>query len=301
MDPLIIEVAINGGTPKSRNPNVPLSPDEIAADTLECLEAGASVIHSHIETFDLYGQAAADRYAEGYREILAQRPDAILYATGVNAPTVEERCLHTELLADAGLTRMAFIDPGSTNFGVADKDGLPKDQGWIYANPYSEIDYFFEMMRKKKLGPGISIYEPNFLRTVLVYERAGKLPQGAFVKFYMAGDYNFMDGTKTYQFWGLPATPTGVAAYLEMMKGSKLPWAVTVMGGDVTETGLSQLAIEQGGHIRLGLEDYCGPRQPRNIELVEEVAALAKKAGRPLAAAYEAAEILNLPRKPAKS
>jgi uncharacterized protein (DUF849 family) len=159
------------------------------------------------------------------------------------------------------------------------------------------------MMREKKLGPGISIYEPNFLRTTLVYERAGVLPQGAFVKFYMAGDYNFMDGTKTYQFWGLPATPTGVAAYREMMilAGSKLPWAVTVMGGDVTATGLSKLAIEQGGHIRLGLEDFCGERQPRNIELVEEVVALARKAGRPLATSDEAAELLNLPRKTGKS
>jgi 3-keto-5-aminohexanoate cleavage enzyme len=158
------------------------------------------------------------------------------------------------------------------------------------------------MMNKKKLGPGISIYEPNFLRSTLAYEKAGKLPQGAFVKFYMAGDYNFMDGKKGYQFWGLPATEKGVAAYREMMQltGSKLPWAVTVMGGDVTATGLSKLAIDQGGHIRLGLEDYCGPRQPRNIELVEEVVALARKAGRPLATTQQAAEILNLPRKSAK-
>ncbi len=45
--PLIIEAAINGGTPKERNPNVPRTPAEIAEDGLRCLEAGASIIHNH--------------------------------------------------------------------------------------------------------------------------------------------------------------------------------------------------------------------------------------------------------------
>ena len=83
-----------------------------------------------------------------------------------------------------------------------------------------------------------------------------------------------------------------------MHAGSKLPWAVCAVGGDVTATGLAKIAIEEGGHIRVGLEDYCGPRKPKNIELVEEVIALAKTAGRPLATSYDAAAILNLPRGP---
>ena len=74
-----------------------------------------------------------------------------------------------------------------------------------------------------------------------------------------------------------------------------LPWAVTVLGGDVTASGLSKMAIERGGHVRLGLEDYNGPRTPTNVELIEEVVALAKAAGRPVATPDEAAAILKLP------
>ena len=34
--PVVIEAAINGGTPQSRNPNSPRSVEEIAADAVRC-------------------------------------------------------------------------------------------------------------------------------------------------------------------------------------------------------------------------------------------------------------------------
>ena len=42
------------------------------------------------------------------------------------------------------------------------------------------------------------------------------------------------------------------------------------------------LALERGGHLRVGLEDYAGPRTPRNVELVEEAAKLIASTGRSL-------------------
>jgi uncharacterized protein (DUF849 family) len=311
VDPLIIEVAINGGTSRTRNPNVPKTPDEVVADASACLDAGATIIHTHIEDLSLTGQAAADRYLMAYRPILAKYPKAILYGTIAYAPTIAERCAHTEIMAQSGATRMAFIDPGSTNVGIADENGLPKvmerrysgvdgapkgkTMGSVYVNPYDDIDYMFRQMDRHNLGPGISIYEPNFLRTVIAWHRARRLPPGAFVKFYMAGDYNVVDGSKSFQFWGLPPTRKGVEAYRELLEGTGLPWAVATLGGDVTDTGMSRYAIENGGHIRLGLEDYGGPRQPRNVELVEQVVAIARKVGRPIAAPAEAEAILGLP------
>ncbi len=65
--------------------------------------------------------------------------------------------------------------------------------------------------------------------------------------------------------------------------------------GDIVTDGLAQLAIERGGHVRVGLEDYDGPRQPRNEDLVREVVNLAEAAGRPVATPKEAAGMLNLP------
>jgi uncharacterized protein (DUF849 family) len=297
VQPLIIEAAVNGGSTKQRNPNTPVTPDEVARDSLACLEAGAAIIHTHIEAMGRKGKDAADRYAEAYRQILAERPDAILYATGATGGTVEEKCEHTELLAKAGLMRMGFVDPGSTQLGRADENGLPQGAA-IYANPCDEIAYRFAQLERLGLGPNMAMYEPGFLQVALAYHRAGRLPRGSLVKFYLGGGYNYMGGTKGPDFWGLPATEKALDAYLELMElggGGKLPWMVTVLGGDVTASGLSRLAIERGGHVRIGLEDYAGDRRPSNLELLEEVKALAKAAGRPIATPAETAAILDLP------
>src|SRR5271167_1986429 len=80
-DPVIIEAAINGVTTRDRNPNVPISPAEIAADALACTAAGASVIHNHIDRYEMNETEAADRYLEAWRPVLAARPDALLYPT----------------------------------------------------------------------------------------------------------------------------------------------------------------------------------------------------------------------------
>ena len=43
--PVVIEVALNGGSTKRRNPNVPRTPDEIISDTYSCLDA---VSYTHL-------------------------------------------------------------------------------------------------------------------------------------------------------------------------------------------------------------------------------------------------------------
>lgn len=76
--PLIIEVALNGGTTKERNPHVPTTPGEIAAEAIAALDAGAAIVHTHIEGIHTTGDAAVARYVEAYAAVLAQRPEAIL-------------------------------------------------------------------------------------------------------------------------------------------------------------------------------------------------------------------------------
>jgi uncharacterized protein (DUF849 family) len=122
---------------------------------------------------------------------------------------------------------------------------------------------------------------------VRAYERAGRLPPGGFAKLYFGAGMTF----------GLPPTRTALAAYLELLDGSNLPWAAAVVGGDLVESGMARLALEAGGHLRIGLEDHAGPRQPSNQELVREAIAVCKTVGRPLATRAQVAEILGLPRR----
>ena len=54
--PVLIEAAINGGTTKARNPNVPTTPDEIRADALRCFDAGATIVHADNHDIRLSGR-----------------------------------------------------------------------------------------------------------------------------------------------------------------------------------------------------------------------------------------------------
>ena len=89
-EPVIVEAAINGVTSKAQNPNTPVSPEEIAADALASMEAGAAIVHNHIDRFGLPGDEAAERYLEGWRPVFAERPGRALYPTTNAGQTVEE-------------------------------------------------------------------------------------------------------------------------------------------------------------------------------------------------------------------
>jgi len=294
LDPLIIEAALNGGTPQSRNPNAPRTPDEIATDALACLDAGATVIHTHIQGLKQTGAEASDAYIAGWAPVLEARPDTIIYGTVAEGRDVETRFGHYRALAAAGM-RMGAFDPGSVNLATQGPDGLPA-MSFVYQTSFKDIAGLAELLTEARLGPAIAIYEPGWLRATLAYEKAGRLPAGAFVKLYLAGEYNFLDGKKGDLTFGLPPTEKALDAYLEMMEGSALPWAASVIGGCVARTGLARLAIERGGHVRVGLEDYGGEDKPSNAALVAEVVEIAKACGRPIATSAQAAEILKLPR-----
>ena len=162
-------------------------------------------------------------------------------------------------------------------------------------NSYADIRHEVELCARHRLGPSIAIFEPGFLRTALAYHGAGRLPAGALVKLYFGGDYGYLGGRPGCSF-GLPPTRTSLEAYLAMLEGVSLPWSVAVVGGDLLASELPRLALERGGHLRVGLEDHAGPRTPSNEELVRTAAALAREAGRPVASCAEAGRILALPR-----
>jgi uncharacterized protein (DUF849 family) len=154
-------------------------------------------------------------------------------------------------------------------------------------------------MGRHRLGPSLAIYDASYLHATLAYHRAGRMPAGTMAKLYFSGDHNFVDFTPGgYRFFGLMPTAKGLDGYLDIIGDSDLLWSVAVPGGDAAATGLARLAIERGGHVRVGLEDYAGPHgAPTNRTLVEEIVAIARECGRDVADCAAAAEIMGLPRR----
>ena len=293
--PAIVEAALNGGTRPEDNPNVPRSSEELARDALACLDAGAAVVHTHAPDVRAGPERAAELYLEHFRPVLERRPDALLYPTIVFDSPIERRIGHLPILAEKCGLRIGLMEPGSGSFVRTGDDGLPVPSESAYTNTPVEIRYMAEKCEDWGLGPSMVIFEPGFLRHALVYARAGRLPRGAFMRLTLCGGSSYRGPGHVDLLCGLPNTPSGLDAYLDMLEGFSLPWAASVASGDVFENGVARHALERGGHLRVGLEDYAGPHRPSNPELVERAAALAAQVGRPLATPAEAARILDLP------
>ena len=294
--PVIIEVALNGATRPERNPNVPASQEALVEDAIRCLEAGASIVHTHALDISIAGEAGARQYLAHFEPIHERFPDAILYPTLVFADAIEEKTSHIEPLARAFPLRMGFVDPGSVNLIPTDDDGKPMPADWVYANSPSDIAYKFELCERLGLGPGMAIFEPGFLRAVIAYEAAGALPRGAFLRFYFGGERSYRGEGPIDLLFGLPPRKSCLDVYLEMLGDLDLPWSVAVVSGDLSDGDVGRHALERGGHLRVGLEDYAGDRAPSNLQLVEEAVALCAEAGRPVASCAEAGKLLGLPR-----
>src|SRR5215467_5583883 len=82
-EPVIVELAVNGATPRGRNRHVPRTPAEITEAALAGLESGASIVHNHNgePMFTADGGHAVEPYLAAWRPVLERHPDALLYPT----------------------------------------------------------------------------------------------------------------------------------------------------------------------------------------------------------------------------
>ena len=287
---MILELAVNGSTPRSRNRHVPRTPAEITEVMLEGVALGASILHNHNDEpmFTADGVHAVEPYLAAWGPVLHRHPDALLYPTmaaGARGIPVERRWAHVEELARRGAGGLTLVDPGSVNVGLTSDGTVPEGAAaGPYQNSYADVAHMFARTAALGAAPSISIFEPGFLRTALTWHRAGRVPPGALFKLYFGGGLEF----------GLPPTAAALDAYLELLEPSGLPWSVAVLGGDVVACGLAERAIRRGGHVRVGLEDWAGPGEASNAALLRAAVALVDRLGATPATCAQARRILGI-------
>ena len=101
MERLIIAVGLNENVTRDQNPNVPITPKEIAADIAECVDAGATIVHVHCRN-PVTGEPIMDDpdgYLELFRTIHAAVPDSLVYPTYPNGDMVD-RYKHVKALME---------------------------------------------------------------------------------------------------------------------------------------------------------------------------------------------------------
>jgi uncharacterized protein (DUF849 family) len=226
-------------------------------------------------------------YIAAWAPVLERYPDALLYPTmtgGGAHTTIDRRYGHIEEIAGAGLLRLGIVDPGSVNLDVFEADGAPSASEVVYLNSGADVRWMVEICTRLEVPISFSIFDGSFMRAAVAYVRSGRIRFGGQIKIFFGSDYLPV---------GIPATPAGLDAYLDMLGDCPLPWSVALPGGDLLSTSVARLALERGGHLRVGLEDYAGPGQPTNLEILERARSLCASVGRPIATPTQATAMLR--------
>lgn len=271
MDPLIITVASVGAeVTRDHNPNVPLTPEEIAQECYLAWKEGACIAHIHGR--DKEGLATQDPAV--YKEII----DRVKEKTG-NSMIIQVSTggavgmSAAERVGPVSLKpNMATLTCGTVNFG----DG-------IFTNSQDDMESFATAIKENGVKPEFEIFDAGMI------ENAARLAKKGFVK--LPGHFDFV--------MGVPGGISGDARNL-MHLISLIPagstWTVAGIGRH--ELPLAAMAIILGGHVRVGFEDNIyytrGVLAKSNAELVARVVRLAAELGRPIAEPDEARKILGL-------
>ena len=274
---LIVTCALTGvGTTKDHTPHVPLTPEEIAADVVAVAKAGAAIAHIHVRDeagVNTMNTEIFVKVVNMAREAVAKAGvDVVFNLTTSGSKFSEEmRTAHLPLLKP----EMCSYDPGSTNWA----------NSYVFLNPPSLLEKIGKMSQELEIKPECEIFDGGMIGNVNYYLKKGVLKAPL--------HYQFVLGVPG----GMPGNIDSLAYLLpKIHEGST--WSITGIGRTSLPMMLAGLAEGCNG-IRVGLEDniFLSKGVPAtNVQLVEQVVTLAKAAGREIATAAEAREILGLKR-----
>ncbi len=277
MTKTIITVATTGAHPKKEdNPNVPMTPAEIAEDVYACWKAGAAVAHLHMR--DDKGAGAMDKakFRQTVELLRARHPDCDivlnLTTSGALGVSDEDRMAHVEELRP----EMASYDCGSMN--------------WLHSGVFLNPPPFLEKLGKNLqswgVKPEIEAFDPGMIANAAYYLKKGVLKAPLHFQFCM-GCAN-----------GIPGTMKNLIFMKETM--DELCPGSTWSCFGVGHSALTMLygAVALGGHIRVGMEDNVlyskGVLAQSNAQFVERAVRVSREFGREVATPADAREILGL-------
>ncbi|MDD4212819.1 MAG: 3-keto-5-aminohexanoate cleavage protein [Bacilli bacterium] len=271
MQKLIITCAISGAeVTKAQNPAVPYTALEMAEQAYLAYHQGASIIHLHAREDDGTPTQSAERFRIIMEAIKKRCPDVIIQvSTGGAVGMSRDERLQPIVLNP----QMATLDCGTLNFGGDD----------IFINTENDIIYFAHVLQERAVFKELECFEKGHIDSVLRLVKKGHIHAPLHFSFVLGVNGGMSGEERDFMF--LKDSIPSDATY-------------SVAGIGKYEFSLAKLAIEHGGHVRVGLEDNIfiekGVLAASNGELVKKVVTMAKVANREIASPAEARQILRM-------
>ncbi|HSH47777.1 MAG TPA: 3-keto-5-aminohexanoate cleavage protein [Halomonas sp.] len=270
---VILTCAVTGaGDTTGKNPNVPVTPKQIADSCIEAARAGASVAHIHVRNPETGGVShSLDHYREVMQRVREADTDIVMNITagggGDWIPDVEDPTrggpgtdiqTPAERHAPVGelLPEMCTLDCGSLNFG-----------DMVYINTADWLREHARLVQAAGVKPELECFDLGHVRFARQLHQEG-----------------LIDGDPLFQL--CLGIPWGAEADTETMltMRNKLPdsanWAAFGIGR--LQMPMVAQAMLLGGHARVGLEDNLYLSKgvlATNGQLVEKAAGIIENLG----------------------
>ena len=287
---IIIQCCICGaGTKRSQAPTVPYTPEEIAREVVAVAKAGASVAHIHVrEDKEVNGKMEI-----GYKSMSLQM---FTEAVELSRKYCKEEGLDIiiNLTTSGGeyedfkrLQHLSALKPEMCSF---DPNTINWANSYIFENSPRFLNLLAQEVVAQEVKPEFEVFDTGHIDSVMYYVNKHGIPKPPHIQFIM-GVGGSMPGTAENLAFLVNKLPEGAT------------WSVSGIGRTHMPMLLAGLALGCDG-LRVGLEDNVmfgkdadgNKIIATNVMLVERAVQMAKLAGREIATAEDAREILGITR-----
>lgn len=288
MRPTIITVAVTGNhTRRDQHPELPVTPEEIAAAAISSADEGAAIAHIHVRHADGTPSMELDHYRDVMERIRASGRDIILnLTTGPGGRFVPDdrdpkiAAPGTTLLPPAERIRhvlelrpeICTLDLNTMWFGNS-----------VVINTPRNVAIMAEAIRGAGVKPELEVFDSGDIR----------LAHSLIAEGLIAGPPMFQIVTGVR--YGFAATPETMT-----FARSLLPAGCQWAGFGIGRMSFPMVAQSflLGGHVRVGLEDTVhiekGILAPSNAAMVAKAARIVRDLGGSIATPTEARALLGL-------
>ena len=272
----VITAAITGSWPtKNDNPNLSITPQEIAADVYECWKAGAAIAHIHVRNDD--GSPSTDfaKFKETIDLIRAKKEcDICINITSSGSVDFgdEERIYPLQQL----LPELASYDCGTLNW----------QHRTIFENHPRFLEKLGLALQESNIKPEIEIFDAGMVYNAIHYIKTGILKAPCHFQIVLGAA-------------GGMANTIENLVFLKNLLPEGSTWGGCGIGRGHMPMMLTTLAM--GGNLRVGMEDNVmyqkGVLAKSNAQFVARAKRLLEEAGLEAATPDEARQIYGLTRK----
>ena len=276
---VIITAAVTGAWPrKENNPNVPMTPQEIADDVYACWKAGAAVAHLHMRDDEGNGTMDTAKFEETVNLIHTKYPDCDIVLNLTTSGDIhaddEIRVAHVKKLKP----EMASYDCGSMN--------------WLNSGLFLNTPKFLTdcglLFQELGVKPEIEAFDPGMIGNAAYYIKKGVLKTPVHFQFCMGCANGIAGSMKNLIFMKETAD--------ELVGKGNYTWSCFGVGHSAMEMLYGAVAL--GGNIRVGMEDNVmyakGQLAESNVQFIERAVRVIKEYGKEVATPDEARQILGL-------